>query len=140
MIVESRSTVAIFWSGQRRPNSRTASCLIDLRQSAQRRALLRDIAHLVRGQLLLRLLDQHVLVKAVEELPRLFRTRHLITRHLCDVGRFSQCIKIIQAIAAHRIQREKALHIGGLVQTTIPLLQPEMPLHAARYIQAPHRP
>jgi len=47
-----------------------------------------------------------------------------MAQHLSQPGVFPQLIEVFQAIAAHRVEHQKAFYLGGLVKHPFSLLQP----------------
>jgi hypothetical protein len=114
--------------------------LIDLRQSTQRLALAGDITHLPHRQISLGLRDALLLVKCVQELARRLRARQLVPQHLGQALVLPQALEVFQTFPAQRIQHQKALHVGGLVEAALALLHVQVPLHPVRNTEQPHRP
>jgi hypothetical protein len=76
------------------------------------------------------LLDQPLIVKLVQKLPRCFRARQIVPDELAH-SILAQRAEVVQAFPARRIQNQKALHVAGLIQSTLALFDRHMPFHAA---------
>src|ERR1035438_5061458 len=122
MMVESRSTVAIFCSAHRRPTSCTISWLT-CAKARSGGALLSDITHLACRQFLLRLFALRLVVELVQKLAGGLGARHFVPQHLAQSLVLAQAIKIVETFPAQRIQHEETLYIPSLIQAPLTLLE-----------------
>jgi hypothetical protein len=92
----------------------------------RRFGLLRNIGDLIPGSPPLGLLDLFLVVKLIQKLPRrrgaLWAGGNPVPNHLAQSRIFPQPLEVVEALAAHRVQNDKALHHRRFVVAPFPLL------------------
>ena len=119
------------------PRQLTHHILVHLRQAAQCPAVFRHIANLVRRQFPLRLLNLLRIMELIQEFSCRLGAGYRMSQHRCQSPVFTQTVEVFQTIAASGVEHQKALDIGGFIEAAVPLLQCQVALHTAGYIQRP---